>query len=223
MCIRDSNIDDAIPMPDGEILVHPAGKKDCGCVADNADSVWVGTSAARFRPAPDAGVGVVTGKAVNQMKVPAADGDLQAVRQPGEKTQDVVSPLGRAMVEQLPVGFHAAILPPQLPGTEFIVGPQGAQAHLLMVAQEHGHVGSLHDLLQYLYAARATVDHIPEDVQMICVRKMDLLQHLQEKIPFSVEVCHTIDHRLASVRNRVTEFYHTVQQDARKHAGIAVE
>ena len=79
------NIDDPIPMPDGEILVHPAGEKDCGCVADNADSVWVGTSAARFRPAPDAGMEIVTGEAVNQMKVSAADGDLQAVRQTGEK------------------------------------------------------------------------------------------------------------------------------------------
>ena len=70
----------------------------------------------------------------------------------------------RAVVEQLPVGGPSAVLSPQVAGTEFVVGAESAQTHLFVVAQEHGHVGGFHDLLQQIDAAGAPIDHIPKDV-----------------------------------------------------------
>ena len=87
-----------------------------------------------------------------------------------------------------------------------------------MVAQEHGYVGSLHDLLQQIHAAGAPINHIPKDVQMVGVGKMNFFQHLRKEVPFPVEVRHAVDHRLAPVPNRVTEFYHTLQRNTRQLA-----
>lgn len=43
---------DVVPVPDGVILVHSAGEKGRGGVADDADGVRIGACAVRFHPGP---------------------------------------------------------------------------------------------------------------------------------------------------------------------------
>ena len=79
------NVDDPISMPDRKIFVNFTRKKHRRRVADNTDSVRVGAGAVRFHPAPDAGVVITAGEAMDQVKVLTADSELQIVRQAGEK------------------------------------------------------------------------------------------------------------------------------------------
>lgn len=90
--------------------------------------------------------------------------DVQMIRQPGEKTQDLMPIPGSAAVEQSAIGAHPAILTPQFPGPYFLMQVQGAQTHLLMVAQQHGDIVRCHDLLQKLHTMGASVDHIPQNI-----------------------------------------------------------
>ena len=85
------DVDDPVSVPDGRILFHPASEKDCGRMADDTGSVLVGAYAVWFHPTPDAGVVIISRKAVDKMKVLLAHREIQAVRQAGEKTQDTVS------------------------------------------------------------------------------------------------------------------------------------
>ena len=91
-------------------------------MADDTGSVLVGAYAVWFHPTPDAGVVIISRKAVDKMKVLLAHREIQAVRQAGEKTQDTVSFFGGAVVEQFPVGSHTSVLPSQIPGADFIIG-----------------------------------------------------------------------------------------------------
>ena len=93
------NINNPFSMPDGTILVHPAGKKYCGCVTDDTDSIWVRTCAIWFHATPNAGIAIISGKTVDKMKVLVVHGEIQIVWQAGEKLQDAVSFLWRAVVE----------------------------------------------------------------------------------------------------------------------------
>ena len=158
------DVDDPISVPDGTILVRSAGEKECGRMADDTDGIRVGTCAVRSHPAPDASVEIISGETVDEMEVSVVHREVQIVRQTGEKSQDMVSFLGRAVVEQILVGRHSAVLPPQIPSAKFVIGAEGVEAHLLMVAQEHGHIGSRHNLLQHIHTAGAPVNHIPKDV-----------------------------------------------------------
>ena len=88
------DVDDPISVPDGTILVRPAGEKDRGCVADDTDGVRAGTYAVRFHPTPDASVTIMSGKAVDEMEFLVIYREVQTVRQSGEKTKDTVSFLG---------------------------------------------------------------------------------------------------------------------------------
>lgn len=106
------DINDPISMPDGTILVHPAGKKYCGCVTNDTDGIRVWTYTVWFHSPPDAGVAIISGKAMDEMKIPVTYRDVQIVRQSGEKLQDAVSFLRRAVVEQILVGGHSTVLPP---------------------------------------------------------------------------------------------------------------
>lgn len=106
------DVDDPISVPDGIILVRPAGKKYRGCVTDDTDRIRVRTCTVWFHATPNAGITIISGKSVDKMKVLAVHCEIQAVWQAGEKLQDAVSFLWRAVVEQFLVGSHSAVLLP---------------------------------------------------------------------------------------------------------------
>ena len=95
------DVDDPISVPDGIILVPPAGKKYRGCVTDDTDRIRVWICAVWFHATPNAGITIISGKTVDKMKVLVVHCEIQIVWQAGEKLQDAVSFLGRAVVEQL--------------------------------------------------------------------------------------------------------------------------
>ena len=205
------DIDDPIPVPDAEILVVLPGQKVRGRVADNANGVRVRAPALCGHTAPDTGLAVSAWAAVDEVELLCASRDVQLVRQAGEKPQDHVPLMGRPVIEQLPVGGRSAILPPQVPRPVLIVRTKGIQTHLLVVAQEHGHVGRSHDTIQNIHAHGAPVDHIPEDVQVVAVRKLDQIQQPLKFIKLSMNVRYTIDHGPPpSSLNEVTESYHSL-------------
>ena len=110
------------------------------------------------------------------------------VRQAGEKAQDLAALLVRPAIEQLPIGGRAAVHSPEVPGSKFVVWPQGAQAHLLVVAQEHGHIGCVHDHPEDVHPQGTPVDHIAQDVEMILCGKVDQLQYLLKLVQLTVDV-----------------------------------
>ena len=63
------DVDDPISVPNRTILVRPAGKKYRGCVTDDTDSIRVRTCAIWFYSTPNAGITIISGKAVDKMKV----------------------------------------------------------------------------------------------------------------------------------------------------------
>ena len=113
------------------------------------------------------GLAVSAGTAVDTVKLLRADLNIQMVRQTGEKPQDRIPLVESLVIEQLPVGGRTAVLPPQVPRTALTMGPQGIQAHLLVVAQEHDHVGRGHDPLEDIHSQDAPVDHILENVHLV--------------------------------------------------------
>ena len=113
-------------MPNGINLIRFVGEEYCGRVADDADGVRVGACAVRLHPAPDASFVVLTGAAMDQMELLTVHSEIQMVWQAREKTQDAVSLLRSAVVEQFPVGGCSTVVPPQIPGADFIAWAQGA-------------------------------------------------------------------------------------------------
>ena len=208
------DVEDPVPVPDGEVLIHPAGEEDRGGVAHDAEGVRAGTHAVRLRPAPDAGVTVRSGETVDQVEAPAVHCEGEVVRQAGQEPQDAAPLQGRPLVAQRPEGDHAAVLPPQLPGAQLAVGTQGAQAHLLVVAQQQGHVGGLHDPLQQVHAVRPPVDHVPDDIEPVPVGEADALQHPLKERPLPVEVRHAVDHGPRLLSRKVTASYHSLRHNA---------
>lgn len=110
-------------MPDGIILIRFVSEKYCGRVANDADGVRVGACAVRLHPAPNAGVGILTGAAVDQMELLTVYGEFQMICQARKKTKDAISLLGCTVVEQFPVGGCSTVVPPQIPGADFIACP----------------------------------------------------------------------------------------------------
>ncbi len=205
------NVDDPIPVPDAEVLIVPPGQKVRGRVADNVNGVRVRAPVLCGHTAPDTGLAVSTGTAVDKVGLLSTGYNVQMVRQTGEKPQDHIPLMGSPVVEQFPVGGRSAVLPPQVPHAVLIMRTKGIQTHLLVVAQEHGHVGRCHDLLKNIHAHSAPVDHIPEDVQVVAVRKLDQIQQPLKFIKLSMNVRYTIDHGPPpSSLNELTESYHSL-------------
>lgn len=125
---------------------------------------------------------------MDQVEALTAHLQVQVIRQAGEKAQEPGLFQPCPVVEQLPVGGHTAVLPPELPGAELVVRTQGTQAHLLVVAQEHGHVGRVHDLLEGVQAQGAPVDNVAQNVQVVGVGKADQLQQLLKLVQLAVDV-----------------------------------
>ena len=98
------DVEDAVSMPDGEVLVMPVREEHCGRVANDADGVRVRASAVRLHPAPDAGVAVHSRAPMHQVEFLLAHCQVQVVRQAGKEVQDFVALLVRPVVEQFPVG-----------------------------------------------------------------------------------------------------------------------
>lgn len=55
--------------------------------------------------------------------------------------------------------------PSEIPESVFILGAENIQAHLLMVAKTHGHVGIGHDPAQDIYSHVAVVDSVPDNMK----------------------------------------------------------
>ena len=185
-------------MPDGQGLVHPPGEKAGGRVAYNGGAAGERGGGIRLRPVPDAPVGVLRRHAVDQVEGPVPHGQLQMVGQAGEEPEHLPPLPGGADVEQAAVGAVSAVLPPEGPAAVDVVGPQGVQAHLLMVAQQHMDVVRGHDLQEQVHTAGAAVDDVPDDVQRILAGELDFFQHGVKAVLLAVEVGHAVDHALSS-------------------------
>ena len=72
-----------------------------------------------------------------------------------------------------------------------------------MVAQEHGHIGFLHNPPEDVHPQGAPIDNVPQDVQMVLVRKMDQIQHPLKFIQLAVYIRHTVDHHLHLLPERM--------------------
>ena len=148
-------------MPDGEILVVSVCEEHSRRVADDADGVREWTFAIRIYPAPDASVMVVSGIPMHQAEFLSTNLQIYQVREAAEKSQDLMAFLMCSAIEQLPVGWHSAIHPPKILGSKLTAWSEGAQTHLLMIAEKHGHIRRIHDDSEEIYAQGSTVDHIP--------------------------------------------------------------
>ena len=87
------------------------------CIRDrahDANDVRVRTPALCGHTAPDTGLAVSAGTAVDKVELLSTDYNVQMVRQAGEKMQDHIPLMGRPVVEQFPVGGRTTILPPQV-------------------------------------------------------------------------------------------------------------
>lgn len=73
------DVKDPVSVPDGIILVPPAGKKYRGCVTDDTDSIRVWTCTVWFHATPNAGITIISGKTVDKMKVLVVHCEIQAV------------------------------------------------------------------------------------------------------------------------------------------------
>ena len=69
--------------------------------------VEIGTPAVGSHTTPNACIPILRRAAVNKMKLPSADLEIQMIRQTGQKAQDRASLRRRPMIEQLPIGGHS--------------------------------------------------------------------------------------------------------------------
>ena len=51
--------------------------------------------------------------------------------------------------------------------------PEGGEAHLLMVAQQHGHVGRIHDQPQDVHTHGTPVDSVTDNIQVVVFGELD--------------------------------------------------
>ena len=79
-------------------------------------------------------------------------------------------------------------MPPKLTGTKLIMRAKGGKAHLLVIAQQHGHVGRIHDQPQDVYTHSASVDGVTDDIQMVVFRKLGQRQQPLKLIQFAVDI-----------------------------------
>ena len=102
------------------------------------------------------------------------------------------------MIEQFSIGGRAAVLPPKHTSTKLIMRPEGGEAHLLMIAQQHGHVGCIHDQPQNVHAPSASIDGITDNIQVVVFGELDQRQQPLKLIQFAVDVRYTVDHAVTS-------------------------
>ena len=98
------DVNDAVTMPYPEGLGTDTDQEVDRRVADDADSARVRTSIFWLDAYPDARITVGTGAAVNEVELLPTDGNVQMIRQSSQEAQDHITLMGRAMVEQLPIG-----------------------------------------------------------------------------------------------------------------------
>ena len=98
------DVNDAVTMPYPEGLVTDTGQEVDRRVADDADGVRVRTSIFWLDASPDARIMVSTGTTMNKVKLLSINGNVQMIRQSSQEAQDHITLMGRAMVEQLPIG-----------------------------------------------------------------------------------------------------------------------
>ena len=98
------NVNNAVAMPYPKRLVTDTSQKVDRRVADDADGVRVRTSIFWLDASPDARITVSTGTTMNKVKLLSNNGDVQMIRQSSQEAQDHITLMGRAMVEQLPIG-----------------------------------------------------------------------------------------------------------------------
>ena len=98
------DVNDAVTMPYPEGLVTDTSQEVDRCVADDADGVRVRTSIFWLDASPDARIMVSTGTTMNEVELLPTDGNVQMIRQSSQEAQDHITLMGRAMVEQLPIG-----------------------------------------------------------------------------------------------------------------------
>ena len=187
-------IQNTLPVPDAEILVHPAGEERGGRVAHKTQRPRTGRPAVCAHPAPEAALTVRSGVAVNQVEFPAAHLQIQVIGQDGQEAQDAAADLGRAAVDQFPIGGHTAVLPPKLPGAILVPGAQRVQTHLLVVSKKQRDIAALQNLLQELHAMGTPVDDIAQDVEMVPAGKGNLLQHRLKPVQLAVNIRHAVVH-----------------------------
>ena len=84
--------------------------------------------------------------------------------------------MGRPMIEQFPIGGRAAVSPPKLAGTKFIMRSEGGEAHLFVVAQQHGHIRRIHDQPQDVHTHGAPVDSVTDNIQVVVFGELDQRQ-----------------------------------------------
>ena len=192
------NINDAITMPYTKRLVIDTSQEVDRRVADDADSARVRTSIFWLNASPDARITVGTGAAVNEVELLPTDGNVQMIRQSSQEAQNYVTLVRCPMVEQLPIGGRTAVLSPKLTGTKLIMRAKGGKAHLFVIAQQHGHVGRIHDQPQDVYTHSASVDGVTDDIQMVVFRKLDQRQQSLKLIQFTVDVRYAVDHAVTS-------------------------
>lgn len=170
------DVNDAIIMPYPEGLVTDTGQKVDRRVADDADGVRIRTSIFQLDASPDARITVSAGTTVNEVKLLPANGNVQMIRQSSQEAQDHVALVRRPMVEQLPIGGRTVVLPPKLTGTELVVRAKGGETHLFVVAQQHGHVGRIHDQPQDVHTHGAPVDSVTYNIQVVVFGELDQCQ-----------------------------------------------
>lgn len=65
---------------------------------------------------------------------------------------------------------------------------ESGEAHLLVIAQQHGHVRRIHDQPQDVYTHSASVDGVTDDIQMVVFRKLGQRQQPLKLIQFAVDI-----------------------------------
>ena len=192
------NINDAITMPYPKRLVTDTSQEVDRRVADDADDVRVRTSILRLDASPNARITVSTGTTVNEVELLPVNGNVQMIWQSGQEAHDHIPLVWCAVVEKLPVGGRTAVLPPKLTSPKLIMRPEGGEAHLLVIARQHGHVGRIHDQPQDVHTHGASVDSVTDDIQIVVFRKLYQRQQSLKLIQFTVDVRYAVDHAVTS-------------------------
>ena len=79
--------------------------------------------------------------------------------------------------------------------------PEGGEAHLFVVAQQHGHIRRIHDQPQDVHTHGAPVDSVTDNIQVVIFGKLDQRQQSLKLIQFAVNVRYAVDHAVISCKS----------------------